>query len=125
MKEKDLPSISDSEWKVMDILWAESPKTSHEIVELLSENNWSPKTIKTLIFRLEKKGVISHKKIRREHLYYPLYSKDPFVKKESRSVIDKLFGGSTVPMVAHFLEHEKLSKEDIVEIKKIIDSMAD
>lgn len=122
-QKKQLPRISDSEWKVMEVLWEENPKTSYEITESLNSMDWSPKTIKTLIFRLEKKGVISHEKGRRGHHYFPLYEKKIFVKKESRSLLNKLFDGATGPMLAHFLKNEKLTKKEILELKSLINSI--
>ena len=125
MNKNELPKISDAEWKVMEVLWDENPLSSQQIVEKLSDTSWNPKTIKTLIFRLEKKQVISHHKEKREHLYFPLLEREPFVREESKSLLDKLFGGATAPLVAHFLKKEKLSSEELAEIKKLIDSMED
>ena len=119
----ELPKISESEWEVMHVLWKDSPQTSHQIISQLSHKEWSPKTVKTLIHRLEKKGLLSHEKGRREHLYQPLFTKDLYVTKESRSFVKKLFDGATAPMIAHFIENQKLSQDELEEIKKLINSM--
>ncbi len=107
----------------MEVLWNESPKSSHEIIETIDHPTWSPKTIKTLIFRLEKKGLITHEKGRREHQYFPLFEKKQYVKKESNNLIKKLFGGATAPMITHFIENKKLTKSELKEIKSLIESM--
>ena len=119
----NIPVVSESEWKVMDLLWKESPMTSFQIIEKLKNEEWAPQTIKTLIHRLEKKGVIAHEKKRREHLYFPLIAKNKYVKKESKSFIDKIFKGATGPMISYFLENGELSEDEIQKIKKLIDSM--
>ena len=37
------PSISDAEWDVMDVLWAQSPLTANDVVERIgNRNDWSP-----------------------------------------------------------------------------------
>ena len=80
----NIPKIAESEWRIMKILWEDSPKTANEIVELLSkETNWSPKTIKTLLNRLVKKEALGFKKEGRTYFYYPLVSKDKCAKKNA------------------------------------------
>ena len=60
---KNLPQISDAEFEVMNIIWKYAPINTNDIVEQLSKNkSWNPKTIQTMLFRLEKKGVITHEK---------------------------------------------------------------
>ena len=60
---KKLPRISESEWLVMRILWSKGASTANEIVkELTGKTKWKPKTIKTLITRLMKKGAVRFNK---------------------------------------------------------------
>ena len=60
-----LPQISDAEFEVMNIIWKYAPINTNDIIEKLSKaKEWNPKTIQTMIFRLEKKGVIAHGSMR-------------------------------------------------------------
>ncbi len=119
---KDLPRISESEQLVMKNVWTENPTTANHIVEALSETTtWKPKTIKTLLNRLVKKGALGYKKSGREYHYYPLIEEDVFVKAESRSFLRRIFGGSMKPMLATMVENEDLSSEDIQELKGILE----
>ena len=64
MNEK-LPQISEAEFEVMQIIWDKAPINTNEIVGLLSAaSDWSPKTIQTMLIRLEKKR-------RRHHGRFP------------------------------------------------------
>ena len=119
----ELPKISEAEWEVMDALWKNSPLSAHQIIESLGHKDWNPKTVKTLLFRLEKKGAISHESERREYMYYPIVSKQAYVKTESQSFVKKLFNGATAPMMAHFIKNQKLTKEELQEIGKLINQM--
>ena len=59
----NLPQISDAEFEVMNVIWKYAPINTNDIVDRLSKDkDWSPKTIQTMLFRLEKKGVITHEK---------------------------------------------------------------
>ena len=117
-----LPKISESEWLVMKTLWANNRATANEIVIMLSEStSWKPKTIKTLLSRLVKKEAVGFEKQGREYLYYPKLGEDLCVKVESRSFLKRVFGGAVKPMFAALVENEELSKEDIEEIKQLLD----
>jgi BlaI family transcriptional regulator, penicillinase repressor len=116
------PKISESEWLVMKTLWANNRATANEIVIMLSEStSWKPKTIKTLLSRLVKKEAVGFEKQGREYLYYPKLGEDLCVKVESRSFLKRVFGGAVKPMFAALVENEELSKEDIEEIKQLLD----
>jgi len=61
---KKLPKISESEWVVMCVLWSKSPLAAQEVFEHLDGTiKWKPKTVKTLIDRLVKKGAVKYEKI--------------------------------------------------------------
>ena len=63
---KNLPQISDAEFEVMDIIWKYAPISTNEITDRLAKTkDWSPKTIYTMLSRLEKKGVIVLREERR------------------------------------------------------------
>jgi BlaI family penicillinase repressor len=119
---RQIPKISESEWLVMKAIWNESPITSNRVVEALSGSTaWKPKTIKTLLNRLVKKGAVGYRSKGREYHYYPLIEEAVFVKEESRSFLKRVFGGAVKPMLATMVESEDLSPEDIEELKGILD----
>jgi BlaI family penicillinase repressor len=119
---KKLPKISESEWLVMRVLWSKSPLAAQEVFEQLeTATKWKPKTIKTLIDRLVKKGAIKYKKDGRRYLYYPAVGRDECVTTERRSFVRRVYGGITKPMLAAFLEDAELSAEDIAELKDILE----
>jgi len=116
-----VPNISDAEWDVMRIVWIQSPLTSAEIIEQLSSSKtWNPKTIRTLISRLVQKEALGCNKDSKEYKYFPLVEEGACVKAESLSFLNRIFGGSLKPMMAHFIENEKLTPEDIQELKAMI-----
>ena len=116
------PRISDAEWQVMKVLWAKSPITANEIVDRLSDATpWKPKTIRTLINRLVTKNAIAFDKQGRQFLYYPLLEEAASVRAETQSFISRIRTSTLKPMLAAFLEDENLSKEEIEELKTILD----
>ena len=123
---KKIPKISESEWVVMRVLWSKSPLAAQEVFEQLdATTKWKPKTIKTLIDRLVKKGAVEYEKDGRRYLYYPTVGREECVTTERKSFIKRVYGGITKPMLAAFLEDAKLSTEDIAELKDILEQKAE
>lgn len=117
-------SISPSELKVMEILWKNSPLSASQIIDALeSIESWHSRTVKSLITRLLKKKAIGHKQDGNRYLYYPKLKKNDYLQTTSRSLIHRLFGGRISPLVAHFAKQEKISKEDLQELKAILQEL--
>ena len=116
--------ISDAESRVMEVLWQQAPRTSEDIVAALLEPiGWHEKTIKTLLNRLLGKGAVNAQKDGRRYLYSPLLRREDWQRQESRSLLDRVFGGKVAPLLAHFSQHEKLSAKEVAELRKLIDSI--
>lgn len=65
-------NLSDSEWKLMNHLWAESPRTITELTAAVrEETGWSKNTVITMLSRLEAKGAVTHDEGGRAKRYAP------------------------------------------------------
>ena len=123
---KELPKISDAEWEVMKIIWSNERITSSNIIENLKDKEeWKPSTIKSLINRLLNKNAISFNKNGKEYEYYPLVSEVECVKEESNSFLNKVFNGSVNSMILNFVKSQKLSEEDIEELRNILENSSE
>lgn len=117
-------TISEAESRVMEVLWRKAPQSSEEIVaSLQQESDWHEKTIRTLLGRLLGKGAVSAEKDGRRYLYSPTLSRESWQSQESRSLLDRVFGGRLSPLLAHFSQHEKLSAKDVAELRKLLDGI--
>ncbi len=114
-------SISEAEWKIMKLLWRESPQPAYDLAQKLAESDgWSARMVKTLLNRLMRKGVLSYTTYKNLYLYQPLVSEEACIKVESESFLERVFDGSLSLMLVHYARHKKLSKEEIQALKKII-----
>lgn len=116
------PEISESEWKIMRVLWKRSPLPAYDIIEAVGPSEgWHPNTIKTLLSRLHKKKVLGVKKYKNLFLYSPLVTEEECVQAESESFLERLFDGSVRPLLVHFARQKKLTKADLEELRKILE----
>ena len=119
-------AISEAESVVMEELWRRHPMTAEDVFAALARSqDWQEATVKTLLNRLLKKGAIQAEKDGRRYLYSPLLKREQWLRTESKSFLDRMFGGQVAPLVAHFGKHQKLSKTDLEELTRLIEEMRD
>jgi predicted transcriptional regulator len=119
-------AISEAESRVMDVLWrVGGPASSEDVVKALAKQQWQETTVKTLLGRLLRKGAIKASRDRRRYLYVPVLTREQWLSFESTRLLDRLFGGRVAPLVAHFGQHHRLSKQDIADLKRLIAEMND
>lgn len=118
-----MKEISNSELAVLNLLWRSSPLSAGDVVEqLASSKEWHEKTVKTLLNRLVKKQAIGFEKKGRAYLYFPLIDQGDYQVKETQSFVERMFSGRVAPLVAGFARENKLSAEDVAELKQLIDN---
>lgn len=123
-------AISDAEWAIMHVLWDaghEGLVSSEVVSSVAPAREWSPKTVKTLLSRLEKKGVVSHgtdSRNSREYRYIAVVSREDCERRETRSFIERVFAGATSPMLAHLVE-DGISDEEARKLRELLDRKLD
>ncbi|RQW22669.1 penicillinase repressor BlaI [Bacillus sp. C1-1] len=123
---KNMPSISDAEWEVMKVLWKNPPKSARQVVtELKALVDWKPKTIRTHLDRLTKKEIIKVNRDDRLYTFTPLFSEDECKRAETNSFIKRVHDGTTKSMMLQFIEDETLTKEDLQELRSLLDEKLD
>ena len=119
---KRLPPITDAEWVVMRAIWDFGPLTTNQVVAALeSKTHWKPKTIQTLLTRLARKGALAFEKKGREYLFRALVSAEDCEHAVARSFLGRFFGGELAPFLSRLVEREKLTAEDLRDLKDILD----
>ncbi|HTV40509.1 MAG TPA: BlaI/MecI/CopY family transcriptional regulator [Candidatus Sulfotelmatobacter sp.] len=113
--------ISESEWQVMALVWERPPVTAGEIVDSLSQSTgWHSRTIRTLLDRLVKKGALKATLEGKRYFYEPLLSMSACIRQESRSFLERVFGGEAASMLLYLVRESRLSGEEIKELKRLL-----
>ncbi len=121
-KMKNIKRIPESELEIMQIIWKEEAPVSRMTIEraLQEKHPLAPTTILTLLTRLCEKGFLSLRKEGRSNLYEPLVTEREYLACESRSFLDRLFGGS-VAGFATALCDSGIKKEELEELKRMLE----
>ena len=118
--------ISTAESHIMEALWTKGPLTAEELVaEVGPAQSWGEATVKTLINRLLKKKALASERSGARASYRPVVTREEYVTGESQGLLDRLFDGRLAPLVSHFSERQKLSAQDIADLKRLIAELDD
>jgi BlaI family penicillinase repressor len=115
-------TISDAEWQVMNVVWDGQHMTSQDVVgRLEGQADWAPATVKTMLHRLVKKNVLTYELDGNRYVYRSRVRRANCVKQAGRSFLDRVFGGESASLLAHFLRSSKLSAEEISQLRQMLD----
>lgn len=119
---KEIKRLPESELEIMQIIWKEETPVSRMTVEnaLQEVHPLAPTTILTLLTRLCEKGFLALRKEGRSNLYEPLITEREYLAAESRSFLDRLFGGS-VAGFATALCDSGVKREEVEELKRLLE----
>ena len=114
-------TLSASEWKVMECLWA-GPKTLMELVRELKERaGWAKSTVTTMVRRMEEKGLITYEVSGRAKVFRAALAREDAAAAETDSLLERAFHGSVGLLVSSLVDRSSLSRADIDELYAILD----
>ncbi len=110
--------VSDSELEIMRVLWeAGEPLPIAQIRKTVQERKgWESTTVKTLVQRLCRKGVVEQEK-RTTFFYRAKISEQEYNDWATGDLIRKVYKGSAKDLVAALVHSDSLSEEDISELR--------
>lgn len=112
--------LFDSEIKIMEIIWECEPVSAKDIsISAAEKYGWNKNTTYTVLKKLEAKEFI--KRDDPGFMCSSLVSKKEAQRSETRSLLDKLFGGSKKLLFSALLEDEQLSDDEIKELRDMIE----
>lgn len=114
--------LPDGELAIMQILWdSQEPMSCPAIEEkAYQSHSQASTTILTLLARLAEKGFVAVKKAGRGNLCVPLVSRRDYVAQESRSVLERLLGGS-LSSFDLALSDSGVSREELEELRRLLE----
>ncbi|SHI12918.1 Predicted transcriptional regulator [Sporobacter termitidis DSM 10068] len=113
--------LSDGEWKLMNLLWDDAPRTVAQLVSALrSDTGWTKGTVFMMLSRMAEKGTVRYEQGGRSKLYYPVLKREDAASCETESFLSKVYGGSVGLMVASLAGQKALTKEDIDELYAVL-----
>ena len=114
-------SLSDGEWKLMNLLWENSPLSIGAMVEALRDDTgWTKATVNIMLSRLAEKGAVRIETGGRTKLFYPLLRREDAVRQEAKSCLGKIKTGGIGLLVSTMAQDCELSDAEIDELYRIL-----
>ena len=114
--------ITDAEWEVMRVVWANSEVTSKFVTEVLCEKmNWKQATIKALLNRLLEKNILKKREIGNKYIYSTDFTEKEVANSYILETFDKICKTKVGEMIGKVIENSELSFDDLDLILKAVE----
>lgn len=115
--------LTESEWRVMEILWAENGLQLGQIVDALApEAQWSRTTVHTYLTRMTAKGLIGSDD-QYPRRYYAKISREQCAQGQRADLVERVYHGSAGRLVMSFVRDGSLTREERDELRRLLDEM--
>ncbi|MBC3757065.1 BlaI/MecI/CopY family transcriptional regulator [Hyunsoonleella sp. SJ7] len=114
--------LSKTEEELMNHLWKLKKAFMKDLLEVYPEPKPATTTVATLLKRMTDKGFIAYKLFGKSRQYYPLVKKKDYFSKHVKGLVKNFFDGSATQFASFFTQETNLSKEELEELKALIDS---
>lgn len=107
-------NITDAEWEVMRVVWANSDVTSRKVRDVLEgEKGWKSTTIKTLLGRLVDKGILETQKNGRQFIYTATVTEEESIEVYTDDILSRVCNKQAGKVIYNMVDDTPLSKKDI------------
>ena len=120
MKKESL-ELFESEWAILQKVWELEPCAAPAVQEALQgDKEWAYTTVKTMMDRMVKKGLLKTEKIRSIYLYRSAVTQYQARKSEITRTLKRAFDGTFTPLMQFLIENDQLSEEEYNHLEKLI-----
>jgi predicted transcriptional regulator len=115
---------SDAEWRVLHALWRDWPASARELLERLrGETGWAYTTLKTMLTRMQQKGLVRARARGRTTLYEPALPRERSQATALHALVERVFEGAAGAVLAQLMAPEDLSASDRKRLQAWIDAL--
>jgi predicted transcriptional regulator len=122
MARKKSPTLTEAEYRLMNILWSKGTATVGEVVEVLGDPPLAYNTVLTTMRILEQKGYVRHKASGRAFLYRPVIGREDAQRDVVQHVVSRFFNNSPRELVLNLIESEQVDLGELDRLREIIDA---
>ncbi|HEX2251746.1 MAG TPA: BlaI/MecI/CopY family transcriptional regulator [Thermoanaerobaculia bacterium] len=115
-------TLGDLQLAIMRVLWSRGEAAAAEVHEALhEERGLAPTTIATMLTKMEKKGVVTHRAEGRRYLFRPTVSEHQVRRSMVGELTERLFLGDVTALVSHLLAEHEIDAGELGELRRLID----
>jgi predicted transcriptional regulator len=112
--------LTQRELDIMSVLWELGEATATEVRDRV-DPNLAYTSISSMIRTLEIKGYVSHRRGEgKTHVYFPAIEAEAAGESALGRVLDKIYGGSPIKLLAHLMERHRLSDKELARMRDLL-----
>lgn len=121
MARKKTPTLTEAEYRLMDIIWSNGDLSVADVVERIGDPPLAYNTVLTTLRILEQKGYLSHKAAGRAFIYKAAVERDEAQRTVVNHMVSRFFGGSPRELVLNLLDSESVDAAELERLRELID----
>jgi predicted transcriptional regulator len=112
--------LTKRELDIMSVLWELGEATANEVRDRV-DPNLAYTGISSMIRTLETKGYVSHRRGEgKTHVYFPVIEPEAAGESALGRVLDKIYGGSPIKLLAHLVDQCRLSEKELARMRELL-----
>ena len=113
--------LAELQLAIMQVLWKQGEATVGDVRDALEPKRaLAYTTVGTMLAKMEEKGQVRHRSDGRVNIYRSTVRRDQVSRSMVTDLADRLFHGDITQMVCHLLEGDRVTREDLSELRKLI-----
>jgi BlaI family penicillinase repressor len=112
--------LTQRELDIMSVLWELGEATVNDVRDRV-DPDLAYTSISTMIRMLEMKGFVSHRRGEgKTHVYFPVIGREKAGESALGRVLDKIYGGSPIKLLAHLVDQKRLSEKELARMRELL-----
>jgi predicted transcriptional regulator len=122
----DAGGLTGLQLSILDVLWDREEATTQDVLEHLNrDRTLALTTVATLLSRLERKSVLTHRRDGRQYVYRATVTRSEVRRSKVRELTATLFGGDATALLSHLVRADEVEADELELIRELIDAEVD
>lgn len=107
---------------ILDVLWERGEATTQDVWSALTEvRPLALTTVATIMSRLERKDVLTHRREGRQYVYRATVSRSDVRRSKVRELTEHLFGGDPTALMSHLVRADEVDADELKRMRALLD----
>jgi len=118
----DIVGLTGLQLSIMEVLWRRGEATTQESWDVLNRRRpLALTTVATILSRLERKGVVTHRREGRQHVYRALVTRAEVRRSKVRDLMENLFDGDAAQLMSHLVRADDVDPDELARIRALLE----
>lgn len=120
---QDSSGLTGLQLSILHIMWDLGEATTQQVLEVLNrDRSLALTTVATLLSRLERKSVLTHRREGRQYIYRATVTQSEVRQSKVRELTENLFGGDATALLSHLVRADGFEADELDRIRELLDA---